>query len=89
MLCAPCLRALFSGVGVQRLSLCCLGPHTTPVEMEDRLLALFGGELPNRFVARGEYFDVIQAALSSLDEGDLPADLYVDIPTPILHCVLG
>ena len=57
--------------------------------MEARLLELFGGELPNRFVARGEYFDVLQAALSSLDEGDLPADFCVDIPTPILHCVLA
>ena len=35
----------------------------------------------------GTWFDALQLALSSADEGDLPVELRADIPTPILHCV--
>ena len=57
------------------------------------MLALFAGELPKRFISmytqHGTWFDALQLVLNLAGDGDLSADLCVDIPTPILHCVLA
>ena len=92
----PLVRELYQGVGVvgdQPQRPVCLGPETIDADMEDRLLSLFGGELPKRFISpytqHETWFDAFHVALGSVGEGELPADLCVDIPLPILHCVLA
>ena len=41
------------------------------------------------YTQHGTWFDALQLVLNSAGDGDLSADLCVDIPTPILHCVLA
>ena len=92
----PLVRELYQGVGVvgnQPNHPVCLGPETTDEDMEDRLLSLFNGQLPARFISQytthGTWFDALHAALRSVGEDDLPTDLRSDIPVPILHCILA
>ena len=90
----PIVRELYENVGVvgaQPEHAVCLGPASVDEDTEGRLLALFAGELPKRYISEytqfGTWFDALQLALGSADEGDLSAELRADIPTPILHCV--
>ena len=90
----PLVRELYEDVGVagaQPEHDVCLGSKSVDGDSEARLLALFAGELPKRYISEytqfGTWFDALQLALGSVDEGDLPAELRADIPTPLLHCV--
>ena len=87
----PIVRDLFRDVGLDRQpeAPVIFGQH----QAEDCLFSRFDGFLPKSFLTcyttYDTYFDALKVALDAVGEGDLPAELLVDVPPPIAHCVLA